>query len=243
MERALLEDPGDMPRPERVLIGIGVACILAALVLVASARWAEWRHAETAPRGPGEPLAARISPPTPTLEAPTAAPARTTPVAVAPTLAPTPAPSPTPLPDYGTPTWITIPSIALDNQVVEVGVHDGAYEASWWDIGHQDDSPDPGGPGNSVFNGHVSTLNAGHVFRNLKDVAPGDAIFVYSDAYRTDWSVVDVFSVSSDTTSFMDQTPDPQITLYTCDGQWNPFERRFADRLVVVAQLAYVEPR
>jgi LPXTG-site transpeptidase (sortase) family protein len=147
------------------------------------------------------------------------------------------------MPDYGTATWITIPSIGLDNRVVEVGITDGVYEASWWDIGHQSDSPDPGGPGNSIFNGHVSTLNAGHVFHNLKDVVPGDAIFVYSDAFRTDWSVREVYSVPRTATSFMDQTPDPQITLYTCDGRWNPLEGEFYDRLVVVARLAYVETR
>lgn len=223
----------------RLLVGLGICCLVAALALIWSSTWNQFQHAQQAPLGPRELLPVRAAA-VPT-EAPIAVPVPTT--APQPTATLAPAPSPTPVPDYGKPTWITIPSIGLDNQIVEVGIKNGAYDASWWDVGHQKDSPDPGEPGNSVFNGHVSTINAGHVFRNLKDVKAGDAVFVYSDVFRTEWSVTDVLSVPSDESDFMDQTPDARVTLYTCDGVWNPVDRQFSNRLVVVGQFVGVEQR
>jgi LPXTG-site transpeptidase (sortase) family protein len=233
----------------RLLVALGAGSLALALMLVGSAAWNRFEHARQAPHGPGETIAARAEePPTPgTAATPhlvsTRVAIRGPTATLVPTAGPTAAPSPTPIPDYGTPTWMTIPSIGLDDQIVEVGIHDGAYEASWWDVGHQDDSPDPGDIGNSIFNGHVSTINAGHVFRNLKKVQAGNAVFIYSDAYRTEWSITDVFSVPRDSTDFMVQTEDPRITLYTCDGVWNPIQRQFSDRLVVVGNLVSVERR
>jgi LPXTG-site transpeptidase (sortase) family protein len=242
-----------------VLACFGGTCIVTALLLVASATWNEHQHAASVASGPPEPPPKATPPGEPTPEPyttplPTVTPlvatlgiSRPTPTPVLPPTAqpepPAPA-TPQPVqqgdelaqaPDYGPPRWMRIPRIGLDNQVVPVGVADGAYEASWWDIGHQVDSPDPGSPGNSVFNGHVATINAGHVFRRLKELGVGDTVFVYSDTHRTEWSVVDVFDVAADARDFMQQTDDTRITLYTCDGHWNPLRREFSERRVVVA--------
>jgi LPXTG-site transpeptidase (sortase) family protein len=143
----------------------------------------------------------------------------------------------------GPPDWIRVPRIDLNSATVDVGVVDGYYDVPWFDVGHHADSANPGQPGNSIFNGHVLTMNAGRVFYRLNALAPGDAVFVYTPAYRTGWSVTSTFAVTDDDSSFLEQTDQPRVTLYTCTGQFNFLERSYAERLVVVCQLEEVVPR
>ena len=138
---------------------------------------------------------------------------------------------------FGPAEWIRIPSIEVDSHVSDVGVVDGYYDVPWFDIGHHADSHNPGELGNSVFNGHVVTINAGEVFRRLQELKPGDAVYAYTPEYRLDWVITRVFSVSQNDTSFLTDTDEPRITLYTCTGQFNPLERNYAERLVAVGVL------
>jgi sortase (surface protein transpeptidase) len=144
---------------------------------------------------------------------------------------------------YGPANWIRIPRIDVDSATIDVGVSDGYYDVPWFDVGHHVDSVNPGELGNSVFNGHVLTINAGRVFYRLKELVPDDAVFVYTPTYRTGWAVVSTLAVADGDDSFLLSTPQPQITLYTCSGDFNPLERSFTDRLVVVAQLVEVVAR
>jgi LPXTG-site transpeptidase (sortase) family protein len=144
---------------------------------------------------------------------------------------------------YGPPVWMRIPRIHVDSATVDVGVTDGYYDVPWFDIGHHADSANPGQPGNSIFNGHVLTIDAGRVFYRLNELAPGDAVFVYTAAYRSGWEVVAVFAVPDGDNRFLEPTSDPQLTLYTCTGAFNPIERMFAERLVVVGELQELVPR
>jgi LPXTG-site transpeptidase (sortase) family protein len=144
---------------------------------------------------------------------------------------------------FGPADWMRIPSIAVDSHITDVGIVDGFYDVPWFDIGHHADSHNPGDVGNSVFNGHVVTINAGEVFRHLDQVQQGDAIYLYTPAYRLDWVATDMSSVDQNDTSFLDDTSEPRITLYTCTGEFNPIERSYAQRLVVSAQLVKVGPR
>lgn len=139
--------------------------------------------------------------------------------------------------DFGRAEWMRIPRISVDAHVSEVGIADGYYNVPWFDVGHHFDSRSPGEQGNSIFNGHVATLNAGEVFRRLNELIPGDAAYVYTSGYRLDWGVQDVFSVAADDNSFLLDTDEPRLTLYTCTGSFNPIERNFTERFVVVAQL------
>ena len=172
----------------------------------------------------------------------------TLPAAVAtvePTPAPTPAPTPEPVAEatpeeevsYGPAVWVTIPRIKVDERVMEVGVANGEYVAPAWDIGHQEDSVNPGEPGNSVFNGHLTTINAGHVFARLHELRPGDVIYVFTKTHRLTWTVEQVFSTSNDDNSFIQPTDDTRITLYTCDGHLIPLEHDYSARFVVVGRL------
>jgi LPXTG-site transpeptidase (sortase) family protein len=144
---------------------------------------------------------------------------------------------------FGPADWMRIPSIGVDSHIADVGVVDGYYDVPWFDVGHHLDSHNPGDVGNAVFNGHVVTINAGEVFRHLDQVQQGDAMYVYTPAYRLDWVATDMFSVDQNDTSFLDDTREPRITLYTCTGEFNPIERSYAQRLVVSAQLVSIGPR
>jgi LPXTG-site transpeptidase (sortase) family protein len=146
-------------------------------------------------------------------------------------------------PGYGPAEWMRIPRIGVDAHVSEVGTTDGFYDVPWFDVGHHHDSHAPGEAGNSIFNGHVVTINAGDVFRRLHELGVGDAVYVYTPDFRVDWVVTDSLSVSGDDSSFLADSDSPRITLYTCTGQFDPIERSYADRLVVVGELVSVSLR
>jgi LPXTG-site transpeptidase (sortase) family protein len=151
--------------------------------------------------------------------------------------------TPDQLASYGPSAWMRIPRIELDSATVDVDVIDGYYAVPWFDVGHHADSANPGESGNSIFNGHVLTINAGRVFYRLKELEPGDAVFVYTPDYRTGWAVASTFAVADGNDAFLTQTDVPQLTLYTCTGAFNPLERSYAERLVVVSELIEVVPR
>jgi LPXTG-site transpeptidase (sortase) family protein len=144
---------------------------------------------------------------------------------------------------FGPAVWMRIPSIEVDAHISDVGVVGGYYDVPWFDIGHHVDSANPGELGNSIFNGHVVTINAGEVFRRLHELRPGDAVYAYTPDYRLDWVVTDVSAVPQDDNSFLDDTETPRLTLYTCTGQFNPIERSYAERLVAIGQLVNTGPR
>jgi LPXTG-site transpeptidase (sortase) family protein len=167
-------------------------------------------------------------------------------VAPAPAAAPAPASAPAaPLPasrSYGRPVSISIPRIGVNSRVVAVAAPNGEYQVPAWDVGYQADSADPGA-GNSVFVGHLTTINAGRVFARLSELRPGDAIYLYTSGYRLDWVVQGVRIVLSTDSSFILPTGDIRITLYTCAGQYTPLKRDYSHRLVVVGGLARTTPR
>jgi LPXTG-site transpeptidase (sortase) family protein len=156
---------------------------------------------------------------------------------------PTATPTPEPAPSYGPALWVTIPRIKVDERVMEVGVENGEYVAPAWDVGHQEDSVNPGEPGNSVFNGHLTTINAGHVFARLHELRPGDVIYVFTESHRLTWTVEQVYTTDNDDGSFMTPTDDTRITLYTCDGQLLPLQHDYSQRFVVVGRLEEARAR
>src|SRR5438105_7906431 len=86
--------------------------------------------------------------------------------------------------NFGRAVWMRIPRIGVDAHISDVPISGGYYDVPWFDVGHHVDSHDPGEPGNSIFNGHVVTINAGQVFRHLDQLVEGDAVYVYTPAYR-----------------------------------------------------------
>ena len=145
---------------------------------------------------------------------------------------------------YGRAVWISIPRIGVDSRVVEVSVlADGEFQAPAFSVGHHVGSSDPGEPGNSVFAGHLTSINAGRVFARLHELRPGDAVFLYSQGYRLEWVVSGVRTVPNTDSSFILPAGDTRITLYTCAGQYLPLSRDYSQRLVVTGRLVRAVPR
>ncbi|MFN8633552.1 MAG: class F sortase [Chloroflexota bacterium] len=162
------------------------------------------------------------------------------PPAIEPTSSPTQAAAPAP---YGPAIWIAIPKIGVSTNVSPVGTQGGLYVVPSWEVGHHDDSANPGNPGNAVMNGHLETINAGHIFAHLKDLAVGDAVYTYTTSQRLTWAVRDTRAAPNTDRQFIGPTEDRRLTLYTCTGTFNPVTRDYSQRLVVVAELAGVDDR
>lgn len=235
------------------LMAAGLLLILSGLTLYTYPMYGEWRHSLSLDRPTDQALLPQLVRASPTAEVspqPEARPtAEATPAPSAtpeptPTNAPSPTPSPTPTPvSYGAPVWLTIPSIDVDAKVVEVGLWKGEYWVPAYDVGHHGDSANPGEPGNSIYTGHVATIDAGRVFARLKQVKVGDAVYVYTKSHRTDWVVTDVKVYGNKDSFFLAQTAEPRLTLYTCHGTFDWAKRDYSHRIVVTAELVKVEPR
>jgi LPXTG-site transpeptidase (sortase) family protein len=187
-----------------------------------------------------------LVPPTPTavqMQAPRPAEPPAPEVALATTPLPATEPASPPPAEYGQPTWVTIPKIGVSTNVTEVGVLDGAYDVPLWDVGHHEDTPNPGAPGNAVLDGHLETIRAGHVFAHLKDLSAGDAVYTYTATQRLTWAVRETLTVPNTDRQFLGPSPGRRLTLYTCTGTFNPIARDYSHRLVVVAELSQAAPR
>ncbi len=161
------------------------------------------------------------------------------------TALPTPAPEPTFLPSI--PTWLEIPSIALDAPIIpaeskEIRIGSDYYE-QWkapdeFAVGWHTTSALLGQVGNTVLNGHHN-IN-GKVFENLYKVEPGQEVIVYGGNIKYTYIVVNVMILPErnvDMATRMENARwilpsiDERLTLITC---W-PAESN-THRLIVVAQ-------
>jgi LPXTG-site transpeptidase (sortase) family protein len=141
---------------------------------------------------------------------------------------------------YAPMTRLRIQSVGIDSSIeVKTIGPDGVMQApggpdivTWYDFSSQsiDD-------GNAVFAGHLDYAGYGPaVFWRLGDVQPGDVIEVHhADGVVVRYAVTSVqpFSASDDASSVVASHGRPTITLITCDGDFDPAGRAYADRLVV----------
>jgi LPXTG-site transpeptidase (sortase) family protein len=205
---------------------LGIALLGLGGAVMAYPRWAEWQHYARQPARPADVVqAAEATPPGPGRGAVAQAPA-----------------SAQPADPRRRPLWITIPRIGVDTSITQVVVEDGAYQVPAFDVGHHADSANPGEVGNSVFNGHLTTIDAGSVFAQLHRVAAGDTVQVRTPIDRTEWVVEEIRVVPASDGSFIQPVANRRLTLYTCTGTYDPRTRDYSHRLVVVAQLAQVVP-
>jgi sortase A len=159
-------------------------------------------------------------------------PAPVEPAPVKPDPAPAPAPpAPTPPPSMPPPVHITVPSVGIDAEVVEVGfqvVEIAGQRVREWEVaayaaGHHNSSANPGEGSNIVITGHNDW--EGEVFRTLEHVEIGHDIFLTTPAGEFRYVVSEVHlrrevNVSLEerleTGRLMDPTPDERLTLITC---------------------------
>jgi hypothetical protein len=137
------------------------------------------------------------------------------------------------------PTAIRIPAIALDVDLVGVGLlDDGAMEiadfglAGWYTLG-----PRPGARGPSVIAGHVDSYRGPDVFFRLRELVPGDEVHVDRADGSTATFVVDGLEQHP-----KDQLPSGRIWartderllwLITCGGEFDRDSRSYRDNIIV----------
>lgn len=141
---------------------------------------------------------------------------------------------------YAPMTRLRIQSLGIDSAIeVKTIDTDGVMQApgapdfvAWYDFSSQSVED-----GNAVFAGHLDYAGYGPaVFWRLGDVQPGDIIEVHhADGVVVRYAVTSVqpFSATDDASSVVASQGRPTITLITCDGDFDPTDRAYADRLVV----------
>ena len=146
-----------------------------------------------------------------------------------------------------TPTRISIPSVGVRANTVEVGkAPDGSIappstdpvkDAGWYMLG-----PTPGEAGTAVIVGHVDTANKAAVFSKLTDLRPGKRIEVKRQDRRTATFTVQSVERFPKTSFPADRVfgaaaGKPRLVLVTCGGRWLGGDVGYADNVIVFATL------
>jgi LPXTG-site transpeptidase (sortase) family protein len=136
-------------------------------------------------------------------------------------------------------TRLVIPRIGLDTSVVLAPLAQIGPDRTWavpaFRVGHAQYSAGAGDVGNTVLIGHVSSREAGSVFRKLYQLRPGDFIRVWSGGTSYEYAVTGSAIVARRDVAVVRWTPSPTLTLITCAGAWVPALDDYASRLVVRA--------
>ncbi|WP_150308662.1 class F sortase [Planctomonas psychrotolerans] len=137
---------------------------------------------------------------------------------------------------------IDIPVIGVDAPLELLSLDaDGALEppGEWQSAGWYRDGVVPGAVGPAVIAGHVDSNAGPAVFFRLDELAAGDEIRV-----RLSDGSVETFAVDRITTAPKDgfptdavygPTPDAQLRLITCDGEFDSATGHYVDNLIVFA--------
>jgi sortase (surface protein transpeptidase) len=141
------------------------------------------------------------------------------------------------------PTRIMIPAIGVDAPVGTVGVQDGTVAAPPLEnrnlVGWFTGTVTPGQDGPALLDGHVNTTAGPSVFFSLKNLKPGDQVFVYRhDGSRIPFRVTWI-QVASKTAfpwdSVLRTTPGPTLRLVTCGGPFDYSSGHYTDNVIVYA--------
>lgn len=124
------------------------------------------------------------------------------------------------------PTRLIIPRLAVDLPIVEAPVVDGFWELSDTSASHGVGSASPGDLGNIVIFAHARP----HLFLPLRQIKPGDTIYVLTAFSWHTYQVDSTTEVFPNQVEVLAPTPGEVLTLFTCSG--------FADsrRLLVTAR-------
>jgi sortase A len=161
-----------------------------------------------------------------TTTTPTATPT-TRPSTTAPTTT-TPLPPPPPSGEWiGT---IQIPRIGLDKVFVEGTGREDLKKGP----GHYPGTPLPGQVGNAAIAGHRTTY--GQPFFDLDKLAPGDEIVTTSIVGTYTYEVRETLVVQPEDVHVVDNTPDAQLTLTTCNPKFSARERLVVKAVLVPAR-------
>jgi hypothetical protein len=143
------------------------------------------------------------------------------------------------------PTGLAIPAIGVRTRLIHLGLtSSGALQvpASTSVAGWYTGSPMPGATGSAVIVGHIDSVTGPGVFFRLRELRPGDLIYVR----RGDGSLA-VFRVTAvetvlksrfPTDAVYGAVPDAQLRLVTCGGTFSSASGHYLSNVVVFAVLA-----
>jgi LPXTG-site transpeptidase (sortase) family protein len=140
-------------------------------------------------------------------------------------------------------TRVTVPAIGVDATGLEaLGLlPDGSLAApvDFDRAGWFADGTVPGERGPAVVAGHVDSVDGPAVFYRLRELAPGDEVVVeLSDGTAPTFRVDRVESAPKDdfpTAEVYGPTPDAQLRLITCGGEFDRSVRSYEDNTIVFA--------
>jgi hypothetical protein len=175
-------------------------------------------------------------------------------VSAAPGATPSPAPSAAPSPSASTrpglaraePTRLKILPIAVDAPFMPLSIGpsgqlDAPPQGDSNLVGWFREGVTPGEAGTAIVAGHLDTKTGPGVFMNLSSLKPGNLVdVVRKDGTTVTFSVDDVESFSK--SDFPDDrvyadTPDPQLRLITCGGEYDKEAKDYKENVVVFAHL------
>ena len=143
------------------------------------------------------------------------------------------------------PVRVRVPGIGVDSPLEQLGIDDGGalqtpadYGRAGWFSG----GPAPGDVGPAVLAGHVDSTDGPAVFWRLRDLVPGDDVLVdRTDGTTARFTVTRVERHPKDafpTDEVYGPTPDAQLRLVTCGGEFDRAARSYRDNVVVFAAMA-----
>ncbi len=142
------------------------------------------------------------------------------------------------------PTRLTIASIGVRSGLQPLGLlKDGSLQppTKWGEAGWYAKGVVPGQVGPAVIAGHVDSTAGPAVFYRLRDLRSGDRVVITDRGGRSLTFLVDhvnVYRKSRFPTSVVyGPTPDPQLRLVTCTGDFDAAKESYLDNLVVSAHL------
>ena len=142
------------------------------------------------------------------------------------------------------PVRVRVPGIGVDSRLERLGIDPtGALEtpADYAAAGWFDGGPAPGDVGPAVLAGHVDSTDGPAVFWRLRELAPGDEVLVdRADGTTARFTVTRVERHPKDafpTEAVYGPTPDAQLRLVTCGGEFDRSVRSYRDNVVVFADL------
>ncbi len=141
------------------------------------------------------------------------------------------------------PDRLVIPSLAVDAQVQQVGISKHgtmAVPTNYTDVGWYRYGSRPGEEGHAVFAGHVDNgFGAPGVFQRLKELAFNDDLYIKDASstelhFKVSGSEILSHDIASTDTLFTRHGPS-QLTLITCEGEWDPIKKEYSERRIITA--------
>jgi hypothetical protein len=143
------------------------------------------------------------------------------------------------------PVWLSIPVIGVRTSLVDLGLRSNGtlqVPSSTAVAGWYTGSPRPGTVGAAVIAGHVDSRSGPGIFFWLRDLRPGDRIYVgRADGTMAVFTVTAVRKVAKDlfpTAAVYGPVADPELRLITCGGVFDRSLGSYLSNIVVFARLS-----